>query len=75
MSKLMMLLLGSGFSLIVLINIFRSYFTKVFRFISGGLVIAMVISLFCGFFHFISYHEMINALIALGLPHKFINRL
>ena len=75
MHKLVYILLGCGFSVVILINLFRKFFSKVFRFLSAVLLLTLVCSFIAAMFHWITYREMINLLLVFGIPLKIVNKL
>ena len=50
MHKLVYMLLGCGFSVVILINLFRKFFSKVFRFLSAVLLLTLVCSFIAALF-------------------------
>lgn len=75
MNKLILILLGGGIPTVILINIFRGFFTKAFRFIAAVVWVGIAAAAVCFFLKFITMRELLNVLIVFGVPLFLINKL
>lgn len=75
MHKLLGILLGAGIPTVILITVFKSFFSKVFRFIAAVIWVALIFGVIAKFCHWITFKELINVFLILWLPLKAINKL
>ena len=72
--KLALISLGGGIPIIFIINFFKGFFIKVFRYIAAILWCAIGIVIICAVTRVIQVTQMIHLLFAFGFPLRLLNR-
>lgn len=75
MQHFLLIILAVSLAFMFLVRLFPRFFYRVFKFISGLLIVGMALSLIAAWCHWINYGDMINAMLLFGVPLKIINRI